>query len=170
MKKFAILVVFTLCYTSIIPIAAETPEMAEGRIAGENDAKGFQWKWFAISYITANSSFIVCLGSLVATEPCLYPQLDNAVASTNGVFCCWAAFGAYTFVPTAIALIHSPAPPLTHRFLGRSPDWINAYTKAYKKRKRRDSAVSSGMGCVLGGTVLFITAAILGDAGGVDID
>ena len=167
MKKFAILVVFTLCYTSIIPIAAETPEMAEGRIAGENDAKGFQWKWFAISYIMANSSFIVCVGSLVSTEACLYPGLENAIGDSGSTFC-WAALGTYTFIPTAIALIHSPAPPPTNRFLGKSPDWINSYTNAYKKRKKRDNVVSSGMGCVLGGTVLFATLATLGNLVGFE--
>ena len=41
-----------------MPIVAETPETTEARIAGKNDAKGFQWEWFAASYMTTNASVI----------------------------------------------------------------------------------------------------------------
>ena len=61
---------------------------------------------------------------------------------------------------TAVAIIHAATPP-ADRFLGKSPDWVNAYTKAYQKNMRRYRAESTVTGCVMGGAVLATTLYVL---------
>ena len=58
MKKITVFVVCVLFFANVMPIVAETPEVKEARIAGENDAKGVKWKWFAAGCITINASAI----------------------------------------------------------------------------------------------------------------
>ena len=168
MKKIAVLVVSILFCASVVPIIAETPEMTEGRIAGENDAKGFQWKWFAASYMTTNASVIAIALVYWFNESYLFNTFD-----TIDPACWFTIYGIYILTPTAVALIDSPTPP-ADRLLGQSPEWVSAYTKAYKKSMRRYRAESSGAGCFLGGMALFGTVyalapAIWGDTPG-DVD
>ena len=55
MKKITVFVVCVLFFANVMPIVAETPEVKEARIAGENDAKGVKWKWFAAGCMTINA-------------------------------------------------------------------------------------------------------------------
>ena len=50
-------------------------------------------------------------------------------------------------------MIDAPTPP-ADRLLGKSPEWVNAYTEAYQKSMRGLSVKSSAMGCLFGGMVL----------------
>ena len=155
MRIIAVLVLGILCFTSVDAIG-NTGEIEEARIAGENDAKGFQWKWFAVSYMTANASVITGVVAAWANER----LLANALDSLNDPMCFLPVFGAYTLAPTAVAILHAPTPP-ADRLLGKSPDWVNAYTKAYKTNMRGARAVSSAMGCVMGSVVLLSTLGVV---------
>ena len=151
MKKITVLLICVLFYASVIQIVASTDEITEARISGENDAQGFQWKWFAASYMTTNASVIAIMLTYWTNEKLLHNSLNNIQPA------CWLAiYGAYVLTPTAVATIRSPTPP-ADRLLGKSPEWVNAYTKAYKKSMRRYRAEASAVGCLLGGTVLFAT-------------
>lgn len=148
MKISTILLACILFFISVVPIVAQTDEITEARIAGENDAEGFKWKWFAAGYVNSNTSVLVIL--LVDSLDRNY--LKSGISYMNPA-CCLAMWGAYLSLPTAVATIHSPTPP-PDRLLGRSPEWINAYTKSYKNTMRSRKAVSSGVGCLAGGAVL----------------
>lgn len=152
MKKTVVLLICVLFFTSVIQIVASTDEITEARIAGGNDAKGFKWKWFAASYMTTNASAIAIVLATWANER----LLTNAFDTINHPTCLSAIYGAYVLAPTAIAIIHAPTPP-ADRLLGKSPDWVNAYTKAYKKNMRRCRTESTAVGCIVGGAVLATT-------------
>ena len=159
MKKISVLAACILFYVSVAPI------VAAARIAGENDAKGFKWKWFATSFFTVAATPVL----IVLTEVFNNSFLDKPLDITNPV-CCLAIYGVYVLTPTAVARIHSPTPP-ADRLLGKSPEWINAYTKAYKNTTRLYRTDSSIRGCVVGGVVLGVTIYLLlpsGTEGGID--
>ena len=147
MRKTVVFIICVLFYASLMPIVAETDEITAARIAGKNDAQGFKWEWFTAGYMTANASVIAVVFAPMA--------LNNSLDTIDPA-CWYTIYGAYILTPTAVALIESPTPP-ADRLLGKSPDWINAYTKAYKQTMRRYRAESSAAGCFSGGTVLALT-------------
>ena len=151
MKKIVVLLTCVLFYASVVPIVAETPEITEARLAGRNDAAVFKWKWFAAGYITANATPIV-----VALASWAHDELLVNPADAVDPVCLLAICGAYTLIPTAVAMINSPTPP-ADRLLGKSPEWVNAYTKAYKNVTRRHRTGATLIGCMAGGAVLAAT-------------
>ena len=158
MRKIAVLLICVLFYANVVPIVAETPEITEARIAGKNDAKGFKWEWFAASYMTTNASVIAVALASRANEYWLNNSFDNIDPA-----CLFAIYGSYVLAPTAVAIIDSPTPPANH-LLGKSPEWVNAYTKAYQKTMRRYRAESSAAGCVWGAGILAATVYVLAPA------
>ena len=165
MRKIAVFVACILFYASVAPIVASTSEITEARIAGENDAKGFYWQWFSAGYLSTHASSILLLSAVWFKEFNLDGTIDDIHLSH-----CVAAYGILALTPTALALIDSPVPP-ADRLLGKSPDWVNAYTQAYQKGMKRYRAESSVAGCFAGtvtfaGTVALITAVIGGNTPG----
>ena len=156
MKKITVLLICVLFYASVIQIVASTDEITEARISGENDAQGFQWKWFAASYMTTNASVIAIMLTYWTNEKLLHNSLNNIQPA-----CCYTIYGAYVLTPTAVAIIDSPTPP-ADRLLGKSPEWVNAYTKAYKSVTRRHRTGATLIGCIAGGVVLAATVTFLG--------
>ena len=156
MKKIAVLAVFVLSYAYVAPLKAEKNEISDARIAAETDAGVFKWKWFTAGYVIANTSVIVTVlaGSLNNN------YLDVTLGTINPA-CCYTIYGAYVLAPTAVAIIDSPTPP-TDRLLGKSPEWVNAYTKAYKSVTRRHRTGATLIGCIAGGVVLAATVTLLG--------
>ena len=112
MKKITVLLICVLFYASVIQIVASTDEITEARISGENDAQGFQWKWFAASYMTTNASVIAIMLTYWTNEKLLHNSLNNIQPA-----CCYTIYGAYVLTPTAVAIIDSPTPP-ADRLLG----------------------------------------------------
>ena len=156
MKKITVLLICVLFYASVIQIVASTDEITEARISGENDAQGFQWKYFAASYMTTNASVIAIMLTYWTNEKLLHNSLNNIQPA-----CCYTIYGAYVLTPTAVAIIDSPTPP-ADRLLGKSPEWVNAYTKAYKSVTRRHRTGATLIGCIAGGVVLAATVTFLG--------
>ena len=156
MKKITVLLICVLFYASVIQIVASTDEITEARISGENDAQGFQWKWFAASYMTTNASVIAIMLTYWTNEKLLHNSLNNIQPA-----CCYTIYGAYVLTPTAVAIIDSLTPP-ADRLLGKSPEWVNAYTKAYKSVTRRHRTGATLIGCIAGGVVLAATVTFLG--------
>ena len=129
-----------------MPIVAETPEITEARLAGENDANGFNWKWFGMSYLISNTSPLVFMSAIQMIEEF---NLDAGTLRTIDPRYCLAAYGIYALAPTVVAMTHSPAPP-AERLLGKSPEWVNAYTKAYQKSVKRHRTDATITGCFVG--------------------
>ena len=147
MRIIAVLVVGILFFASVDAIG-NILEIQEAQIAGENDAKGFQWKWFTTSYLLSNSAPLLLIGAVYVSEKS--NLFDDTIANMDPRFC-FAICGIHALVPTAIAMIQSPTPP-PDRLLGKSPVWIEAYTKAYQKHMKKKRIGNSILGCV-GGTV-----------------
>lgn len=77
--------------------------------------------------------------------------------------CLISVFGVGLLLPTGYAALHSPAPP-TNQFLGKSSDYVDAYTVVYRNRMKRKRVVQSTKGCLLGTCLsgsLIITAIIV---------
>ena len=157
MRKIAVFVACILFYASVAPTVASTSEIAEARIAGENDTKGFHWKWFTASYLIIHASPIVFLSAFWFIEEfdLYYGTFDNITLS-----CCTATYGISALTPTAFALIHSPVPP-ADRLLGKSPDWVHAYIQAYQKGMKRYRAEASVAGCFAGTATLAATVYLI---------
>ena len=144
MRSIAVLVVGILCFAGV-DATGDTLQMKAAQIAGKNDAKGFHRKWFSAGYLFIHTTPIVLI---VANHYFHEYRLDDTFG-----FCCLAMGGMYALSPTAAALIHSPIPP-ADRLLGKSPQWVDAYTKAYQKNMRKARAASSAVGCVVGTATL----------------
>jgi hypothetical protein len=155
MRKIAVFVACILFYASVAPIVASTSEIAEARIAGENDAKGFYWQWFSAGYLSTHASSILLLSAVWFIEEFSLDGIPDNISPSH----CAAAYGILALTPTALALIDSPVPP-ADRLLGKSPDWVNAYTQAYQKGMKRYRAESSVAGC-FAGTVTFAATVYL---------
>ena len=115
----------------------------------------------------ANTSVIV----IVLAESLNNNYLDGALGTINPA-CWYTIYGAYVLTPTAVAMIDSPTPP-ADRLLGKSPEWVNAYTKAYKNVTRQHRTEATLIGCMAGGVVLAATfyalvPAIVGNTPGGD--
>ena len=156
MRIITVLMVSILCFTSVDAIG-NTGEIEEARIAGETDAKGYKGAWFAAGYITANASVIAITLGVWATEGL---AADVSRTIDNNLMWFFGMYGAYILAPTAFALLDIPIPP-ADRLLGKSPDWVDAYTKAYQKNMRRYRAESAAAGCCIGGWVLGATLYLL---------
>lgn len=139
--------------------AAETPELAEARRLGQTDAlsKGFDWKFFAVSNLVSTSAPIAVVATILFIEE---SNVYIGTIDTINPGCCLAAYFVYNLTPTAIALLHSPAPP-ADRLLGKSPEWINAYTKAYQRGVKRARAEASIAGCFAGTASLAATTYLI---------
>ena len=168
MKKIAVLVVGILFFASV-DATGNALEIKEAEIAAKNDAKVIHWKWFNTGYFIIHATPIVLLlAGWLLEEFRLYDTFYDI-----DPHCCLAIYGIYALSPTAVALIHSPVPP-ADRLLGKSPVWVDAYTKAYKKHMRRYRAESSTVGCFAGTLSLAGTLYLLhfliggGTPGGVD--
>ena len=142
MRKITVLVVCILFLTSV-DATGDTLEITEARIAGEKDAEGWHWRWFFASYCSSTATPILLIPALWVSH------------RGYDLLSCWGAYSGVALTPTAISLILTSAPP-PERLLGKSPDWVTAYTKAYQKNVRRYNAAASVAGCVAGTTTLAI--------------
>ena len=102
--------------------------------------------------MNSTSPLLCLLGITVLVDTySLYIPIDKIHPTV-----CLTAYGIYTLSPAIVAMTHSPAPP-ADRLLGKSPEWVTAYTQAYQKRIKRHRTDASVLGCVTGG-VVFIGA------------
>ena len=156
MRKIAVFVACILFYASVAPSVASTSEIADARIAGENDAKGFYWQWFSAGYLSTHASSILLLSAVWFIEEFSLDGIPDNISLSH----CAAAYGILAITPTALALIDSSVPP-ADRLLGKSPDWVNAYTQAYQKGMKRYRAESSVAGCFAGTVTFAATIALI---------
>ena len=143
MRILAVLA-FSILY--LIANVAATVEITEARLAGESDAKNLdKWKFkrFAVG-VCGSATPIVLLSTLLVGDAIW----DTSYADNLGAFPC-VLYGLGTLLPIGDAIIHAPAPP-AQRLLGKSPDWVNAYTKAYQKTIKRYNAKATFDGWLTG--------------------
>jgi len=71
---------------------------------------------------------------------------------------CWLGAGA-TIIGFGVAMIWKSSEPDPAEFVGKSPEYVKAYTESYNSRVKREQIIYSSLGCA--GTVLTITMLVL---------
>ena len=72
--------------------------------------------------------------------------------------------GTGGIIPLLIAYIYEPSPPTT-QLLGKSPEYVAAYTDAYKAASKKGQSSKALTGCVIGTVAVFalLAAAVAAD-------
>ncbi len=82
-----------------------------------------------------------------------------ARASTNGTL--WLAAGClFTWVGLLVAYIYEPSPPAT-MLLGKSPEYVAAYTDAYKTTAKSVQSRKALTGCIVNAVISAVLYAAL---------
>ena len=165
----------TLCFTYgqphrnfpilyLIANVAATVEMTEARLAGESDAKNLgKWKFkrFAVGFC-GSATPIVLLSAVLLGDA----DWDITYGDSLMAYSC-VLYGIGGLLTIGAALTHAPEPP-AQRLLGKSPDWVNAYTEAYQKSIKRYNAIATFEGCVAGTfiPVIVLYPIVVSAAGG----
>ena len=144
------------------------PLMTEAQIAeiqakrdAEKDAKVLnELKWFGAGCLGGVSPFIVMDAAVLAE---LTDAYDLSGLLNKHETCFLILFGASFIAPTGYAILHSPSPPID-RFLGKSSDYIDAYTTAYKRRVKGARILSSIIGCGSGISIGWLSLLPLVDS------
>ena len=66
-------------------------------------------------------------------------------------------FGPYIGIPALGAAAFYQPPPPAHRFLGKSPKYVEIYTHTYKSTYRRTAIRGTLIGCLGGGAIYYLT-------------
>ena len=143
MRILAVLA-FSILYLSANVEA--TVEITEARIAGESDAKNLdKWKFkrFTVGFC-GSATPIMLLSALAVGEAAWDYNIDPTV--------CCVLYGIGALLPIGEVLIHAPKPP-AQRLLGKSPEWVNAYTKAYQASMKKRNMDATLIGCLTGTAV-----------------
>lgn len=146
-----------------IPCLSASDVEADAKRDAEKDAKSFnKLRWFAGGCLGSACPFILGTAGIVAEGKGIHLEnhIPNIFAPEVTDFCCLSFFGAGVLLPMGYAVFHSPM-PRADRFLGKSSDYVNAYTTIYRKRVKQQQIKLSAMGCMVGtsiGTsILFYT-------------
>ena len=162
-KKFLdeILLVFLMVMVFSVPLMTEAnveTKDAKGDVKekakrdAENDAKMFnELKWFAGGFLGSALPCLSFFALLYSDAHGVYLEDDipRFLGPDTLYICCFSVIGTGTLLPTVYAVFRSPMPP-AEKFLGKSSDYINAYTTAYKRRIKRQRIALSTMGCIVG--------------------
>ena len=80
----------------------------------------------------------------------------DAMGDVNKI--CWLGAGA-TIIGFGVAMIWKSSEPDPAEFVGKSPEYVKAYTESYNSRVKKEQIIYSSLGCA--GTVLTITMLVL---------
>ena len=164
MRILAVLA-FSILYLSTSVEA--TVEITEARLAGESDAKNLdKWKFkrFAVGF--CGSATPILLLSALAVGDAAWDISYNY--NLDPTFCC-LLYGIGPLLPIGEALIHAPKTP-AQQLLGKSPEWVNAYTKAYQASMKKRNLDATLIGCLTGTVVSAPVLLILGGMSGNKVD
>ena len=160
----AMLVFMILSMTASVEANVEAKEAKsdveeKAKRDAEKDAKKVnELKWFAGGFL---GTFLPCISL------CAFIQADaNGVYLENELprflgfgtlyICCSSLIGVGALLPTGYAIFHSPT-PRADRFLGKSSEYVEAYTTAYRKQAQLRRTALSATGCIAGISVgIFI--------------
>ena len=147
MRILAVLA-FSILYLSANVEA--TVEITEARIAGESDAKNLdKWKFKRFTVGFCGSATPIMLLSALGVGEAAWGISCNY--NPDPTVCC-VLYGIGALLPFGEALIRAPKPP-AQRLLGKSPEWVNAYTKAYQASMKKRNMDATWMGCLTGAAV-----------------
>ena len=142
-KKFlneTLLVFLLAMLTFSVPLMTEAKveENAAKRDAEKDAARVNELRWFAAGFFGGAAPFL-SLWVLPFDE-----------GNYDVTYACWLSLlGTGVLLPTGYAVFDSPSPP-ADRFLGKSSDYVDAYTTAYRRQVKRQRIKLSATGCIIG--------------------
>ena len=143
MKFVSSLLFVLLLAGSYRVVLAETP-VERGNSDAQRDAKK---DVNALElFVAAGAGTFACTGLICVAndENNVWSSLDQA-ALILPASCLFISAGGITG-----RAIFQTATPRADRFLGKSADYINAYTKTYSRSVKRRRVIAAGIGCLLG--------------------
>ena len=158
------LLTFTALATLVfsMPCVTASDVEADAKRDAEKDAKNFnKLRWFAGGCLGGVCPFIFGSADIVAGGRGVY-FLENQIiipllkSHEFTEFCCLSFFGSSVLLPIGYAAFYSPT-PRADRFLGKSSDYVNAYTTVYKKRVKQQQIAWSTTGCIVGTSIGLLT-------------
>ena len=170
MKTFvSILTLFLILTLPLTAAAQETSEAAQAVSDAKRDAAADTSRFipFSVGCLVGGGLMIgtaVAMTKILETEsvqehPIFVSEGDFDVTPAFAIlFCLSGAIGcAGSIPPTAFFLLSKPTPP-PERLLGKSPEYISAYTRAYKRKGKQIRALWAGCGSFTGGFALMLLA------------
>ena len=148
LNVLVLLMVVLIFSIPFVSFAQQHSVILEAKAMAEQDAESDVNKimWFgAGSLISGGTLFVLRIIDDPTSEMC------GAACLLHGFF-------------FAVPFVHSP-PPSPSRLLGKSPEYITAYTAAYKAETRKIQALWGIVGYISGG---FVTGGIIMLEGGSD--
>ncbi len=134
-----------------IPLVAVSVEAKDPKSEAKKDVKNIkELKWFAAGFLGGVLPFIPI---------CILNAADN-VQNDDLYYISCLFLGVSPLLPTTYAIFHSPVPP-AEQLLGKPPDYVNAYTDAYRSYAKSHRVALSIAGCMAGGFVGAATVVML---------
>lgn len=158
---------FTLFFLFFIIAVGAEPNIINGdtqaKRDAENDAKlDNKLKWFGAGCLGGILPFIV-LDAIILAD---YTDVisDNTFAPHTLDTCMFSLLGAGAILPTGYAVLHTPILP-ADRLLGKSPNYVDAYARYYRKQVKGERILLSASGCLSGMLAGVFTIAALSGHG-----
>ena len=157
---FCVLAFVISCGMSVAEADGDTM-ILEAEAAAEQDVSKFAW--FSVGMFGTPVSSAVgtiigfAIGGAVAPQSASgFFGYGPSEAQLTGAFVGMLAGAAIPFILT---YNHNPSPPVD-RLVGKSPEYIERYTEAYRKKARRIRTQSAVAGCLLPGCVVALVGFI----------
>ena len=158
---------FTLIFLFFIIAVGAEPNIikadTQAKRDAENDAKlDNKLKWFGAGCLGGVLPFIVLDAILIAdyTDVISHNTFDPYTLDA----CILSLLGAGAILPTGYVVLHTPILP-ADRLLGKSPNYVDAYTRYYRKQVKSERILLSASGCLSGMLVGVFTVAALSGHG-----
>lgn len=123
-----------------IPLMTASVEAKDAKSEAKKDAENIkELRWFAAGFLGGVLPFI---------PMCVLNVVDDIQGDDlYYISCC--LLGVSPLLPTTYAIFHSPVPPV-EQLLGKPPDYVSAYTDAYRNYAKVYRVGLSIAGCMAG--------------------
>ena len=151
MKPFVIIISIFLVLTLPFTTVAQTSDAAQAEIDANRDAK--HRARLGIRCLTGVASVGLCFGGLfwgvsIANDLPIGDHIFLSREQTCAIFCL-PVIGS--LIPSiSMPLAFPPKSPPPERLLGKSPEYVYTYTRAYKKRVAILEILATNFGQILG--------------------
>ena len=127
-----VVLIFSIPFTTF---AQQKSVEVQAKMAAERDANtDVNVSLWLITGTSASCGGLICYG--FATGIFNRSLLSPAVPVYELVSMAWSGAGVGCLIPLISSYAYQPGPPLD-RFIGKSPEYIDLYTKFYKRRTRQ---------------------------------
>ena len=136
-----------------IPFMTASVEAKDAKSDAEKDTKNIkELGWFTVSCLGSALPFIGALVLNIADDSGNQHDITSCLQDDHLYPICVSVYGLGALLPTVYAILHSPIPP-AERLLGKSPDYVSAYTDTYRNDAKRRRVVLSAAGCIAGTSI-----------------